>query len=311
MTSAAKPQPIVFFGSEAWAVPILQQLHQHFTVITAVTKPDAPSGRHRQLAETPVKAWAHQHSIPVLQPTKLTDIKTRLESCRPVIGVVVAYGRLIPSQIIELFPYGILNVHPSLLPRYRGPSPIENTILNADQPGFSIIRLTADMDAGDILYSKPIDAPNIQELTAPDLYTISGLTSAEIIVDCIHNVLEDKSNFKPQDHTSATFTKLIQKADGAIDWTKPSTLIERQIRAYLGWPGSFTTLLGSPVTITKAHTAPTPDALRSLHPGSPYKTESGELAIVCGQASLIIDRLKPAGKNEMTGQSFLAGHPLT
>lgn len=300
------PNKIVFIGSEAWGIPTLKTLLEEGYDLTVVTRPDAPAGRGRKLAVTPIKEVATSHRLAVWQPAKAGEIAQDIQNLAPGLGVVVAYGQIIPQAILDLFPHGILNLHPSALPKFRGPSPIEATILAGEQPAVSIIRLTAAMDAGDIAASQQLPVgPNPP--TAPELYQIAGEMGAKLMCQAVRAVFDGSAVFSPQSQTEATFCQRITKADGVIDWHEPANLIERQVRAYLGWPGSRTTLFGRDVTITLARAIKT---MSGPEAGTPYKTADGELAVATGQGCLIIDHLIPAGKREMTGRDFLAGHRL-
>jgi methionyl-tRNA formyltransferase len=297
---------LVFFGTEAWGIPVLKQLLEQDYDITIVTRPDAPSGRHRHLAVPPIKAVASDYHLPVLQPDKVGEVRDQIAELGPAIGVVVAYGRIIPSSILDLFSHGLLNVHPSALPKFRGPSPIEATILAGEAPVVTILKVSAEMDAGDVLTAQPIhgeDDPTT--MTAPALYQLAGEQGAPLLADGVAATLEGSARFTPQDPAAASFCGRITKDDGIIDWQQSATLIERQIRAYLGWPGSRTQLFGKDVTITLAHVVKT---MPGPAVGTAYKTDDGELGVATSDDCLVVDHLIPAGKREMTGRAFLAGH---
>ncbi len=300
---------LVFFGTEAWAIPSLDALIEQHEVVGIVTKPDALSGRGHKLTASPVKEVALRCGIPVFEPTNLTEFTADLARLEADLGVVIAYGKLIPDEIIELLRHGIINCHPSALPHHRGPSPIEAAILAGEAVKVSIIQLSAEMDAGDILAQA--DLPGSGDgLTAPELYAAAGLVGAELIIEVIDALAAGTLHRTPQDHSQTTLSRKISKADGVIDWTKPAGVIEREIRAYAGWPGSKATLSGQDITITHAHVAAMTPA-DSMTPGTPLIASDGSLAFQTGQGLLVADRLKPAGKREMTGQAYLAGHPLS
>jgi methionyl-tRNA formyltransferase len=296
---------LVFFGTDAFSVPsLIRLLAEDWPIVAVVTKPDSQTGRGRVLTQPAVKRLAAAKGIPVLQPTAVAQIKGDLERLKPTVGIVVAYGKIIPISILELFPQGLINVHASLLPKYRGSSPIEAAIINGDdRTGVTLMQIDHGMDTGPTYASSTFQLAGNE--TKPDLYERLAEMGAELLATRLRSILDDALVPLPQDNSQAVKVAMIKKLDGAIDWSKPATTIEREIRAHLGWPGSFTSLLGCDMTITEAHVLP-----RSGKAGQPYKTSSAELAVYCGHDSLVLDRVKPAGKREMTGSEFLAGHPI-
>jgi methionyl-tRNA formyltransferase len=289
--------PIIFFGSDNFSLPSLQALHETGWQIKAViTKPDSPSGRGRQLTSPPTKTWAEQHDIPVLQPENLRDTEPKLSQYSVQLGVVASYGKIIPDSVLGLFSLGLVNVHPSHLPKYRGASPIEAAILNGDATtGVTLIKLTSEMDAGPrYVYASGGGSPRL--LNQSELYDNLAKLGAEELVHHLPYISAGRLLPKPQ-RGNPTYTHLISKSDGQIDWSRPAEQIERQIRAYLTWPGSRTNLFGKDVIITVAHVEVEGEAC------PPGKC----LHISTGQGCLVIDKLKPAGGREMTAAEFLAG----
>ncbi len=302
---------IIFFGTDAFSVPSLSRLlADHWNIVGVVTKPDAPTGRGRTLTPPVVKQLALEHDIPVFQPQKLSDIEPELAKLNAKIGIVVAYGKIIPPSLLTLFPHGLLNVHGSLLPLYRGASPVEATILAGDsKTGITLMQLEAGLDTGPTYDIATLPLSGTE--TRPELYETLANLGADLLATRLAAILEGRLTSTPQNNAEATEVSRIQKSDGHIDWTKPAAQIERKIRAYLGWPGSSTTLGGTDATVTAAHVQSSPETPPSQNtPGTPFKTASGQLAVATGQDILIIDRLKPAGKRDMPARDFLAGHPL-
>jgi methionyl-tRNA formyltransferase len=303
-----KSPTIVFFGNERLATavsttaPTLQGLIDADYHVAAVVLNQEPaiSRTSRRIEVTDVAA---SHNIPVLTPTKLTDITEQLESYQADIGVLVAYGRIVPESIINLFPAGIVNIHPSLLPKHRGSIPIESVLLNGEaETGVSLMRLVKAMDAGPVFEQRIISVPSgssKQELT-DNLLSLGASTLIEIIPSIIDGSLVPQ----PQDESQATYDNLITKADGIIDWTKPAVRLEREIRAYQGWPKSIAQIGHHQVILTGADVVPT-----SGLPGN-YQASKTELIIHCGVDSLQITRLQPVNKKEMPVGAFLAGHRL-
>jgi methionyl-tRNA formyltransferase len=296
---------LVFFGTDAVSVPsLIRLLAEEWNLVGVVTKPDSRTGRGQEMSSPAVKRLAEAKSIPVFQPTKVSEINAQLAKLKPDAGIVVAYGKLIPVSTLELFPKGLINVHPSLLPKYRGATPIEAAILNGDDTtGVTLMRVEKGMDSGPTFASTKLQLTGTE--TRADLYEQLSEMGAELLSANLTGILQGQIVPIPQDHSLASHVSLITKADGIIDWTLPAETIERQVRGYLGWPGSRTRLAGTDITITAAHVLP-----KDGPSGTAYKSASAELAVYAGRGSLIIDHLKPAGKREMTGPEFLAGHPL-
>ncbi len=295
------PRHIIFFGTEEFSAASLQALiTAGFTIAAVVTKPDSKKGRGHKLMPSTVKTIAEEHGIPVWQPTKLRDITEDIKRLQPVTGVLVSFGKIIPQSTIDLFTPGIVNVHPSPLPKYRGPSPIESAILHGDEEtGVSIMQLTAAMDAGPV-YSFISHRLTGTE-TQPELYETLSKVGAEELVSVLPKIIAGELLPTPQDESIATYCQLIQKRDGTIDWTKPAARIEREVRAYKGWPGSRTMLGDVDVIITGAHVV----ECAGLSNGS----APDHLSIPCGdRRCLAIESIKPVGKKEMPIQAFLAGY---
>lgn len=217
-------------------------------------------------------------------------------------AVVVAYGMILPQEVLEYFAKGMINVHASLLPLYRGPSPIEAAILGGDShTGVTLMQLEAQMDTGDVYTQKKISLNGDE--TRPKLYDQLSRIGAELLVECIDKIVAGEILPHPQDDAKATYTKLIQKSDGIIDWSLPAAVIERTIRAYLGWPGSRTTLMGKDVVITSTRIVDSKGEMGASEPN-----EAGELLVYCNKDAIIIETLIPAGKKEMTGAEFIRGY---
>ena len=309
---------IVFFGTDVFSIASLQALiDAGYQIEAVVTKPDARVGRGREVTSPQVKQLAQSYGIAVLQPTDSAQLLRLTSSLKSVYGVVVAYGRIIPLAVLEQFTGGLINVHPSLLPKYRGPAPIEAAILNGDtMTGICMMKLDAGMDTGPIFVREIVPLTGME--TRPALYDHLAGYGAKVLAGILPDIMGGKLPPVSQNaftDEQASVTGLITKSDGIIDWIQPAVAIERHVRAYLGWPGSKSMIDGIDVTITSARPG---DSLLLVgtgetggEPGTPFKTTAGELAVITGHGELIIKRLKPAGKNEMTGQAFLAGHPLS
>lgn len=301
--SSGPTNRIVFFGTEDFSAISLQALiSAGFNVVAVVTKPDTRKGRGQKLVPPTVKKIAEEHSIPVWQPGKLGEIIENIRELQPVTGVLVSFGKIIPKSIIDLFSPGIINVHPSKLPTYRGPSPIESAILNGDgETGVSIMQLLPKMDAGPVYSITPYVLSGTE--TQSELYERLGDIGAKQLVGILPKIIDGTLQATPQDESDASYCHLIQKSDGVIDWSKPAQQIERQIRAFNGWPGSRTVISGAEVIVTAAHVEGPSQAATN----NPSKTVGFE----CGDGNyLFVDTLKPVGKKEMPIQAFLAGHKI-
>ena len=293
---------IVFFGTEDFSLSALQALVEAgFDVAAVVTKPDSPQGRGHKLTPPKVKVYATEHDIAVWQPTKLAEIADSVRALGEPAGVLVSYGKIIPQFILDLFRPGIINVHPSLLPKYRGPSPIEAAILNGDtETGVSIMLLTSGMDEGPVYAQLTHSLDDTEYIDY--LYAQLGFVGNKLLIDTLPSILDGSLMPSQQDGSRATYCQLITKADGSIDWNKPAEQIEREIRAYAGWQQSRTTLGATEIIITRAHITE-----GTAEPGE-IIIDAKSLTIGTGDSLLVIDTLKPLGKKEMPVQAFLAGY---
>ncbi|HSX14452.1 MAG TPA: methionyl-tRNA formyltransferase [Candidatus Saccharimonadales bacterium] len=298
----AKPK-LVFFGTGPVSLATLQGLGGVFDLEAIITRPDREV--HGKLVEHPVKVWGRQHSIPVICADNKAELEqqVKLAQFSSRAGLVVDFGIIVSQPTIDAFPLGILNSHYSLLPQWRGPDPITPAILEgASETGVTIMLITAGMDEGPILVQQTYRMSGhetISELT-DNLVKLSN----QMLIATVPNYLAGSIKPKPQ-VGQPTFTHKLAKADGLIDWHKPAVQIEREVRAYLGWPSSYTNLLQTDVAITKAHTEPTNGPV-----GQVFVTANKDLAVYANPGALVIERLKPAGKREMTGREFLAGRKL-
>ncbi len=301
----------IFFGTSAFAATLLDALITKGTTPTAiVTQPDREAGRGKKLTPPPVKNIAEKHNIPLLQPEKLdAHFLDSVAPYHPDIFVVAAYGEILKKEILDFPPHKTINVHPSLLPLYRGPSPIQTAILNGDtQTGVSIMLLDDAIDHGPILaqIAVPIDVQD----TAVTLGTKLALQSAELLEKTIPEWGEGHVVPIAQDDTKATFTHMITKEDGHIDWTKSAEAIERHVRAMVPWPGSWTTWkYGEKTMQLNLHAVHVVHDARTATPGTVLAIENDQLLIACDKGVLAIDTLQPEGKQVMPARAFVNGHP--
>jgi methionyl-tRNA formyltransferase len=300
---------IVFFGNERLATgvtttaPVLQTLISAGYEVTVVVAQQEES-KSRKPRELEISLIAAQHNIPVLLPHKLSEIAEQLQSLQADIGVLVAFGKIVPQSLIDIFPRGIVNIHPSMLPKHRGPTPLESVILAGElETAVTLMSLGAKMDAGPIYVQQRValGGNETKQQLADTLLPIGK----DLVLQHLPAILDGSLAPSPQDDSAATYDQLITKEVAIIDWQQPAVQIERQIRAYAQWPKSRTTISGRDVVITHAHVIP-----GSGTPGAVW-LQDREIGLYTAEGILIIDELVPAGKNAMSGRDFLLGYKPT
>jgi methionyl-tRNA formyltransferase len=295
----SKSKKLVFFGNERLATGITSTnvltlkalLNNGYEVLAVIA--NFNEGRSRNSRKLEIAEVAKQHSIPVLIPTHLHDIKDDIKAMNADFGVLVAYGKIIPKEIIDVFPHGIINIHPSLLPQYRGPTPIEQAVIDGvGKTGTSIMRLVAAMDAGPVYTQEKITlSGNESKLELAN--KLLGLGS-RLLVDNLPSILSGALSPTPQDDSKATYTHLLNKDDGNVDWQKPAELIEHEVRAFTGFPKSKAKILDRDVIITKSRVAKNKD--------------DGDLVIECQPGWLEVrEIIAPSGRS-VTGAEFIRGY---
>ncbi len=299
---------VVFFGSPASALPSLTKiLDAGHRIELIISQPDKPTGRGKKLLPCPVKKMALDLNIPVLQPFKIRkDSQTldKLKDIQPDLNVVVAYGQIIPSSIIYLPKYNSLNVHFSLLPKYRGASPVQWALLNGEEKtGITIFELNEKMDEGDILTQE--ETKILPDESAAELEARLAQAGAELLIKTIHEI----ETIKPlkQDPTQATFAPKLSKEDGRIDWTKDSLHIQRQLRAFNPWPSTYTFFREKRIKILKGKKIEG-KAPPSSSPGEILEIKKDGIQVCCGEKSLfLIERVQPENRNIMDAYAFSLG----
>lgn len=301
---------IIFMGTPEYAVPYLEgMVASDMVPIAVISQPDRPVGRKQTLEQTPVKTAALKHGIAVFQPENLRDQQwvEKIQALKPDAIVVVAFGQLIPKLILAIPPRGCVNVHPSLLPRHRGPSPLQETILQGDTTaGVTIMLMDEKVDHGDILHQEsfPIDTKE----TCDSLRKKTTSHGVPLLVSTMRDLLSGCLIPQPQDDSKATYTRLLTRDSGKVDWLLSSDEIERSVRALNPWPGTWTTCGEKRIKILEAHSLPT---LLTDHPhGSLFQSPEipHQLLIACGDGTLSVSRLHMEGKRELSSKEFLAGH---
>lgn len=304
-----EPLKIIFFGTPKFGRIILEKLIEaNYKPILVVTAPDKPAGRKQELIPSPVKQLAEACKISALQPERFDQHTIRdVQSINPDLIIVAAYGQIIPKKILEIPKYGTLNVHPSLLPRWRGPSPIQYAIRNGDnETGITIMLMDEKIDHGPIVANAKCQMPDAR-WTTDELSKELAELGAQLLTETIPQWVTGEITPKEQDHKNATYSKILTKEDGHIDWSKSAEEIERQIRAFTHWPGSFTFWNDHRIEIAKGYPLPLSSA-EKLIPGQIFSRKKGEIAIQTGRGVFIVEKLQIAGKNEMTAQQFLNGY---
>jgi methionyl-tRNA formyltransferase len=301
---------IVFFGSPEAALPSLAGLLEAgHRVDLVITQPDRPAGRGKALTACPVKRFALEKRLPILQPEKIRrapEVKEQLAALQPDIQVVVAYGQIIPGPIIYLPPRRTLNVHFSLLPKYRGASPVAWSILQGEtRTGVTIIELNEKMDGGDILAQTEIEIQpeeNARELEGR-LAVLGAdvlLTTLDRLADIVH---------RPQDHCLASYAPKLKKEDGRLDWKLTAQEISRRVRAFTPWPSAFCRLQGRQVKILEGRFSSGPPQ-PPRPPGTISDIERGGIIVQCGQGSYLISRLQMENRNPLPAYEFSLGARL-
>jgi methionyl-tRNA formyltransferase len=298
---------IVFFGSPASALPSLKKLlESNHSIEFIITQPDKPSGRGKKLSPPPVKKIALDLNIPVYQPKKIRKdegVLEKIKNTQPDLNVVVAYGQIIPSSIIYLPKYNSINVHFSLLPKYRGASPVQWAILKGEEKtGITIFELNEKMDEGAILTQEEIEI--LPDERASELEARLAKKGAELLIETIAKI--DEITLRKQDHSKATYAPLIKKEDGRIDWIKDALHIERQIRAFTPWPSVYAFFREKRVKIHKGKK--TEDKIELSSPGEILGIKKEGIEVCCGEGSVfLIEILQPENKNKMDAYAFSLG----
>ncbi|MDP3245116.1 MAG: methionyl-tRNA formyltransferase [bacterium] len=312
MIDKQKNSRLVFFGTSNFAVPVLRALvENNWLIAGVVTQPDKPAKRGLKMEASPVKKVAQELKLKIIQPENLNkpEIAEELKHLKAKVGVLVSFGKIVSQCIIDIFPRGILNLHPSLLPKYRGPSPIQAAILNGDEEtGVSVMLLDAKMDHGNIIESqKSIRRPADKNQNYFELEKELAKNGAELLKEVLPRWLEGKIKPQEQDDNAATYTKIIKKEDGRIDWRKSAEEIERRIRAFNPWPGTWTMWQGKRLKILQAGVVKSPSEL-ALVPGSIVRAKNGPIRVICGQNGLELIHVQLEGKKAVSAQEFVRGY---
>jgi methionyl-tRNA formyltransferase len=299
---------VVFLGTPQFAVPSLERLiRSPHHVVGVITQPDRPRGRGHKVTDSPGKATALAHGVPVFQPARLRDpdVADTLTKWAPDLGVVAAYGKIIPEHLLNLPRLGMINVHASLLPRYRGAAPVQRAVIDGvPETGITIMRMVAALDAGGMFakVTRPIGPDETSDVVERDLADMG----AALLIDVLEDVAAGRAIEEPQDDGSSTYASKITKEEGLIDWTLPALAIHNRVRGLYPWPHAFTYLDGERLILMRTHVGPgtTLDA-----PGTIVDVAGGLLQVATGESGrLVIDEVQPEGRRAMKTREYLAGH---
>lgn len=304
------PMRIAFLGTPAFAVPTVDALARAgHEIVAVVAQPDRPAGRGQALRAPATKAWALAHGAPVLQPEKVRDgrLAEALAALRPEVLVVTAYGRILGTDLLHLAPLGAVNVHASLLPRYRGAAPIQWAVASGDrETGVSIMAMDEGLDTGDVLLQRAlaIGPDETAEALAPRLAALGG----EAIVEALALLAKDAIVPVRQDPARATLAPILSRDEGRIDWARPAAAIRDRLRGFTPWPGAFTTLDGKHLKVLEARVAAPGDAARAEAAPGAAALEGGALLVRCGEGTaLLVPRLQLEGKAAQSAQDLANG----
>lgn len=298
---------VVFLGTPGFAIPSLEALLRTHDVVAVVTQPDRPSGRGRRLTPPPVAAFARARGIPVLQPARLRapEVVEQLRALRPDVIVTVAYGRIIPKEILDLPPLGPINLHPSLLPKYRGASPIAAAILHGEtETGVTVMYQSAELDAGDIILQRRV--PIAPEDTARTLEARLAREGAEALVEALALVAEGRAPRIPQEGAGSTYAGKLEKSHGRLDWTQSAARLVNVIRAMDPWPSAFTHHRGRLLKVWRARALPGVAGA----PGEVLAVGEEGIVVGAGDGALLLLEVQPEGGRRMTAAEYARGARL-
>jgi len=298
---------IVFMGSPEFALPSLRAVLEHHEVALVVTQPDKPAGRGKGLAAPPVKRLAEEAGVPVYQPpsARKPEVAERLRATGAELAVVVAYGKILPRAVLEAFPRGCVNVHASVLPRYRGAAPIQWALIRGErETGVTIMQLDEGMDTGPMLLVRR--EPIRDEDTAGTLSQRLAELGASALLEALEAIEASTAVATPQDHDRATYAPMLEKGQGRVDFTAPAQTVRDHIRGVDPWPGAFTELGGEPLKLFGAALAEGAGA-----PGELLAVEPAGVVIACGEGAVRIAELQAPGRRRMPAAELARGRRLS
>lgn len=303
---------MIFFGTPGFAVPTLVALCRHSRQpVLVVTQPSRPSGRGRRLQEPPVASWAREQGIEVLQPenVRAEDFLRRLQKLDPSLAVVVAFGQIFPRALLELPAHGCINLHASLLPRYRGAAPIQAALIGGERrTGVTTMRMDEGLDTGPILLQEEVDIT--PDETAGELAERLASRGADLVIRTLEGLEQGVVKPRPQNDADATLARRLRRSDGIIDWSQSATMLYDLLRGVTPWPGLSTTLRGQPLKVLWGRPVAM-DVAADVPPGSFLGLRQERLVIRCGDATAFgIERLQRPGRKPVSAVDFSHGERL-
>jgi methionyl-tRNA formyltransferase len=299
---------VVFMGTPDFAVPTLQAMIDHHEVLAVVTQPDKPKGRGKQMAFPPVKEKALEYNLPVYQPVRAREPEfiEILKELNPDVIVVVAFGQILPKEILEIPKYGCINGHASLLPMYRGAGPIQWVVINGEkETGITTMRMDEGLDTGDMI--EKIVIPIDPKETGGSLFDKLMVLGGQLMVSTLEKLENGTATFTPQGDGKTCYSPMLNKKMGNIDFTKPAKEIECLIRGLNPWPSAYTTLHGKTLKIWDADVV---DGDPSVKPGTILKVTKKEIVVQTGENALALKEIQLSGKKRMQTAAFLLGYQV-
>lgn len=295
---------VIYLGTPEFAVPPLEKLvNSNHKVIAVISQPDRPKGRGYKLISPPVVEFARKHNIPVFQFANINKEAQALLSLKPDIMVTAAYGQILSKEILQIAPYGIINVHASLLPKYRGPAPVQWAIIKGEtKTGVTIMQTEQGLDTGDIILAKEIDIED-EDNSATLMEKLSHL-GAQALIEALDLIEKGEAKFTPQDNEQASYYPMLKKEMGKIDWSKSAVEIDRLVRGVYNWPGAYSTLWGKKFKILKTKVNPKEYPLKA----GTIANISDVITVMCGKNSLDILIIQEEGGKAMNVSDYLRGH---
>lgn len=298
---------VAFFGSPEFALPSLEAIHERHQLVLVVSQPDKPAGRGMHESSPPVASRARELDLPLEQPVRLKrneEFLARFRSLMPDVAVTVAYGKILPASLLDVPAGGFLNVHASLLPRYRGAAPVQWALINGEpKTGVSIMRTDEGLDTGPVCLSE--ETPIGPEELAPQLFGRLASLGARAIDDALELLARDELDCRPQDESRATLAPLLRKEDGVLDWAQPAKALFDRYRGVYAWPGARFNHRGSQVRVKEMRLAPGSGA-----PGELLRVTGEALTVATGDGAVDLVTVQPAGKGAMPARDWANGQGL-
>jgi len=303
---------VMFLGTPQFAVPTLRRLlDSAHSVAGVITQPDRPRGRGQKITHAPVKALAVERGIPVYQPDRLKppEVADALRAWNADLGVVAAYGRIIPEHLLTIPRFGMINVHASLLPKYRGAAPVHRAVISGDdQTGVTIMRVVKELDAGG-MFAK-VTRPIGPDETSDVVETALAEMGAQLLVAVVDQLASGTAREEPQDDTQATYAPRLTKEEGLIDWTQAASAIHNRVRGLYPWPHAYTFLNGTRLIVLRSAVATRTAGASASGPGTILGATSEAIQVATGDGELAILEVQPEGRRAMRVHDFLLGHRL-